>query len=93
MKAYPLPSCHGNCGQGDVPCKTEALCSMELHRYMPPITKEGGQTIEFEERRERPITPTVRDKDARDLGYWALWAGTVAVAIGVALLPFVLGAA
>lgn len=100
MKPYPIPACAGTCSQGKHPCKTEALCSVDLHRYTPPITKDGGQTINFAERSQATFGPSqtftfaarpmVEDKPSKWM--YALIAGVALACLGVVALPFVMGA-
>ena len=92
MKPYPLlPACKGStCNQGRSQCKTEALCRIDLHRYPPPITADGGRTVEFEEARSRPLQITMEEDDTALC--WALLIVAGCFVAGIVALPFIFGA-
>ena len=68
MKPYPLPSCSGPCQQGKAPCRTEARCTLEMHRTLP------SQVMD----REYQITLIDEVRDWVRAG-WIAFAGLVVV--------------
>ena len=69
MKPYPISACKGStCNQGRAPCKTEALCTTDLHRV---TTKDGGKTI----------TDGAIDDDVSVYGAATIWAALALVAL------------
>lgn len=80
--------CAGRCGT-PWECHEQQAIAATLHRYPPPITSEGGRTIEFEEARPMPITM----EDEPTALSWALFIAVVFFAVGIVALPFILGAA
>lgn len=75
-----MPCISNTCRQGRTECQTPYACNAaELHRYTPPITRNGGESIDTE---DEPAALS-----------WALFAVVVFFAIGIVLLPFILGAA